>query len=181
MGRTHKSVLGSSYLIEITLPPYITYHAVFVEITIQPALHSMHMPTSNATVKSGTICPSSIGGKPGSSKLHRCVNLTTLPLGKLMVRGFVAGQIFLIGFPFNTMTKVAPVSATACVSGIAGFVGCMQEAHTSICFVLMEVTTVLPSMLTSRFWVGYKVGSETNGFKHFNSTYFAPHHHILGN
>jgi hypothetical protein len=139
------------------------------------------MPMSNATVESGTICPSSIVGKPGSLKLHTCVDLTTLPLGKLMVRGFVAGQIFLIGVPLNTKIEVALVSATACVGGIAGFVGCMQGAHTLIRFVVLEVTTVSSSMLTSRFWVGYKVGSETNGFKHFNSTCFAPHHHILGN
>jgi hypothetical protein len=50
MGRTHKSVLGSLYPVKITLPPYITKHAVFVKITIQPALHSMQMVTSNATV-----------------------------------------------------------------------------------------------------------------------------------
>ncbi len=100
------------------------------------------MLTSDETVKSGTICPSSIAGKPGSSKLHTCVDLTTLPSGKIMVRGFVVGQIFLIGIPFNTNTKVALVSATAYVGGIAGFVGCMQGAHTSISFVVLEVTTV---------------------------------------
>ncbi len=116
-----------------------------------------------------------------SSKLHTCVDLTTVPSGKLMVRWFVAGRIFLIKVPFNTKTDVALVSATVCISGIAGFIGCMQGAHTLICFVVLEVTTVFSSMLTSRFWVGYKVGSETNGFKHFNSTCFAPHHHILGN
>ncbi len=109
------------------------------------------MPTSDATVKSGIICPSSIVGKPGSSKLNLCVDLTTLPSGKLIVRGFVAGQIFFIGVPFITNTEVALVSATACVGGIAGFVGCMQEAQTLICCFLLAVTTVLSSMLTSRF------------------------------
>jgi hypothetical protein len=138
------------------------------------------MPTSDSTVKSETMCPSSIVGKPGSLKSHTCVGLTTLPLGKLMVGEFVAGLIFLIGVPFNTKTEVAPVSTTPCVGGIAGFVGCMQGAHTSICFAVLEVTIALLSMLTSRFWVGYNVGSETNGFKHFNSTCLAPHHHILG-
>ncbi len=93
----------------------------------------------------------------------------------------MAGPIFLIRVPFNTKIKVAPVSATTCVGGIARFVGCVQGAHTLICFVVLEVTTVLLSMLTSRIWVGYKVGLETNGSKHFNSTCFVPHHHILGN
>jgi hypothetical protein len=79
-----------------------------------------------------------------------------------MVRGFVAGRIFLIKVPFNMKTEVAPVSATACVGGIAGFVGCVQGAHTLICSVVLEVTTVSLSILTSIFWVGYKVGLETN-------------------
>jgi hypothetical protein len=139
------------------------------------------MTTSNAAVESGTTRPSSLVGKPGSLKLHMCVELTTLPSGKLILRGFVVGQIFLIGVPFNTNTKVAPVSATTCVGGIASFVGCVQGAHTLICFVMLEVTTISLSMLTSRFWVGYKVGFETNDYKHFNSTCFVQHHHILGN
>jgi hypothetical protein len=81
-----------------------------------------------------------------------------------------------------TNMDVAPVSATACVMGIAGFLGCMLDAH--ICrrwFDKLSVTTVMSSLSTTTFWVGYKVGSETNEFKHFSSTGSAPHCHKLGN
>jgi len=81
-----------------------------------------------------------------------------------------------------TNTGVALVSATTCVMGIDGFLGCTLEVH--ICrrwFVKLSVTTVMLSLSTTMFWVGYKVGSETNEFKHFTSTSSAPHHHILGN
>jgi Na+/H+ antiporter NhaB len=80
------------------------------------------------------------------------------------------------------ITDVAPVSATACVMGIDGFLGCMLDAHICICWLdKLSVTTVVLSLSTTMFWVGYKVGSETNEFKHFNSTCSAPHRHILGN
>jgi hypothetical protein len=59
--------------------------------------------------------------------------------------------MFLISVPFNTNTKVAWVSATACVGGMAGFVGCVQGAHTAIHSVVLEVNTVFSSTLTSRF------------------------------
>ena len=77
---------------------------------------------------------------------------------------------------------VAPVSATACVLGIAVFLGCMLDAH--ICrrwFDKLSVTTVMSSLSTTMFWVGYKVGSETNEFKHLTSTCSAPHRHKFGN
>jgi len=70
-----------------------------------------------------------------------------------------------------TNMDVAPVSATACVMGIDGFLGCMLDAH--ICcrwFDKFSITTVMSSLSTSMFWVGYKVGSETNEFKHLTST-----------
>jgi hypothetical protein len=80
------------------------------------------------------------------------------------------------------ITDVAPVSATACVMGIDGFLGCMLDAHICIRWLdKLSVTTVVLSLSTTMFWVGYKVGSETNEFKHFNSTCSAPHRHILGN
>ena len=80
------------------------------------------------------------------------------------------------------ITDVAPVSATACVIGIDGFLGCTLDAH--ICCRLLDklsVTTVLSSSSTMLFWLGYKVGVEINESRHFNSTFSAPHHHILGN
>ena len=77
---------------------------------------------------------------------------------------------------------VAPVSATACVMGIDGSLGCMLDAH--ICCRLVDklsVTTVMSSLSESTLWVGYKVWSEPNEFKHLISTCSAPHRHIFGN
>jgi hypothetical protein len=105
-----------------------------------------------------------------------------VPSGKLILRGFVVGRTFFIGVFFVTITDVAPVSATACVMGIDGFLGCTLDAHIWWrCFDKLSDTTVMSSLSTTMVWVGYKVGSEKNEFKHFTSTCSAPHHHILGN
>jgi hypothetical protein len=45
---------------------------------------------------------------------HRCVDLTWLPSGKLIVNCFFAGQMFLMGVPSIMNIDVAPVSAIAC-------------------------------------------------------------------
>ena len=78
---------------------------------------------------------------------------------------------------------VAPVSATVCVMGIDGFLGCMLDAH--ICCRRVDklsVTTVMSSLSkSSMFWVGYKVWFEPNEVKHLISTCSAPHRHIFGN
>ena len=93
-----------------------------------------------------------------------------------MVRGFVAGRMFFIGvLPFNTKTKVAPVSATACVAGIAGFFGGVTMPHILCCFVVFDVMAVLSSSSTTAFWVVYKVGSAPNDFTHLTTTCSAPH------
>ncbi len=88
------------------------------------------------------MCPSNTCGNPGISRLHMCFDLTIVPSGKLILRGFVVGRTFFIGVFFMTNTDVAPVSATACVMGIDGFLGCMIDTH--ICrrwFDKLSVTT----------------------------------------
>jgi hypothetical protein len=45
---------------------------------------------------------------------HRCVDLTWLPSGKLIVNCFIAGQMFLTGVPSIMNMDLAPVSAIAC-------------------------------------------------------------------
>ncbi len=73
--------------------------------------------------------PSNTCGNPGISRSHMCVDFIIVPSGKLILRGFVVGHIFFIGVFFMTITDVAPVSATACVMGIDGFLGCTLNAH----------------------------------------------------
>ena len=40
-----------------------------------------------------------------------CVDHTTVPSGKLIVRGCEADLMFFVGVPFNTKIEIAPVSA----------------------------------------------------------------------
>jgi hypothetical protein len=137
---------------------------------------------SDATVRSGTMCPSNIHGNPGISRSYMCVNFTIVPFGKLILRGFVAGRTFFIGVSFMTITDVASVSATACVMGIVGLLGCVLGVHILRRRVdTLEVTTVVLSSSLCTLLVGYKVGVETNDFTHLCVTCFAPHHHIVGN
>ena len=98
--------------------------------TVHPRLHNILIPTSDATVRSGTMCPSNTYGNPGISRSQICVDLTIMPSGKLIVRGCVTRRtFFILGVFFMIITDVAPVSATACVMGITGFLGCTLDAH----------------------------------------------------
>jgi hypothetical protein len=81
-----------------------------------------------------------------------------------------------------TVTDIAPVSATACVMGILGLLGCVLGAHVLLHRVnTLEVTTVVSLLSLCILLVGYKVGDETNDFTHLCVTCFAPHRHIVGN
>ena len=82
IGNTHKSVFGSLLPVKIIFPLYLTEHAVFVNITIHPTLHNIQIPMREATLRSGTTCPSSTCGRPGISRSHMCVEYTILPSGK---------------------------------------------------------------------------------------------------
>ena len=146
-----------------------------VKITTHPALHRTRMPMSNATVKSGTTCPSNTMGKPGISKSQTSVDHTTVLLGKLIMRGFTAGRMFFIVVPFNTKIEIAPAPATSCVGGIAGFFGCVIMPHILCNFLMFDVTMIISSSLTTiLFWVGYKVGFEPNDVTHLISTCSVP-------
>ena len=112
------------------------------------------MPMSNATVKSGTTCPSNTMGKPGISKSQTTVDRTTVLLGKLITRGFTAGRMFFIVVPFNTKIEVAPVHATACVGGIAGFIGCIIMPHILCNLLMFDAMIIISLSLTTIFWVG---------------------------
>ncbi len=96
---------------------------------MHPSLHNIRIPTSDATVSSGTMWPSNTCGNPGISRLHICVGFTNLPSGKLIMSGFVVGRIFFMGVFFMTITNIAPVSATPCVMGIDGFLRFTLDAH----------------------------------------------------
>ncbi len=106
------------------------------------------------------MCPSSTCGNPGISRSHICVDRTTKPSGKLILSGFVAGRtFFMLGVFFMIIIDVASVSATACVMGINGSLGCMLDAH--ICCRRVDklsVTTGCHRSLSLCFGWGTKYG-----------------------
>ena len=179
-GNTHRSVLGSFVPRKIIFPLYLTYHAVSVNITLHPTLHKIQMPMSEATLRAGTMCPSSTCGNPGISTSHMCVERTVFPSAFFMVSGFVALRTFCMGVSAITNTVVAPVSAIPCELGIIGLVLCTLCAHTSLRVDTFEVTIVMSSSSEVLIWVGYKTGSSINEFKHLNPNCSAPHRHMVG-
>ena len=72
------------------------------------------MPIKDAIDNLGTIRPVKTVGRPGIVMSHRCVDLTWLPSGKLIVDCLVSGRMFLTGVPSIMNMDVAPVSAIAC-------------------------------------------------------------------
>ena len=151
-----------------------------MKTTRHPTLHKIRMPISEATLRAGTMCPSSTCGNPGISTSQMCVERTVFPSGNFMLRGLGAIRTLRMGVSAITNTVVAPVSAIPCELGINGEVVCMLCTHT-LCFDTFDVTTVLSSSSTVLFvWVGYKTGSPINDFKHLISNCSAPHRHMVG-
>ena len=60
------------------------------------------------------MCPVSITGSPGIVMLQQCADLIFVPLGRLMVSGFVEIRLFSTGVPCMMKIAVAPVSIIAC-------------------------------------------------------------------
>ncbi len=52
-----------------------------VNNTVHPILHNILIPISDATVRSGTMCPSNTYGNPGISRSQICVDFTIVPSG----------------------------------------------------------------------------------------------------
>ena len=137
------------------------------------------MPTSEATLRAETMCPSSTYGNPGISTSHMCVERTVFPSGNLMLMGFGAIHTFCMGVSFITNKVVHPVSAIPCVLGIKGLELCTLCAHTLLSDKF-EVTNFVSSSSEVLIWVGYKTGSSINEFKHLNPNCSAPHRHMFG-
>jgi hypothetical protein len=113
IGRVHKLVLGSLNPCKITTPSNTTMQFLLSKITLHPTLHSGLIPMMEAMRSDGTICPVSTVGRPGIRMSHTCVDCTRLPLGKLIVRGTIAGRLLLTSAPSIIKIEVAPMSAMA--------------------------------------------------------------------
>jgi len=113
-GNTHRSVMGSFVPRKIIFPLNLTQHAVSENTTRHPTLHKIQMLISEATLRAGTMCPSSTYCYPGISTSHMCVERTIFPSGNLMLMGFGAIRTFCMGVSFITHKVVHPISAIPC-------------------------------------------------------------------
>ncbi len=182
MGSVYRSVDGSFFPHKIMFPLYHTSHLFLVNNTLHPASHRTLIPINDVIVNLGTTCPMSTFGRPGTVMSHVCVNFTSVPSGRLMVSGRMAGRMFLHGVPSMMKIEVTPVSAVACNAAMAivlrycGFglpnnccavaaivvplVTCSLSTFDKSC-IQFDVTIVLSSLFTSVvaliIWVGYGV------------------------
>jgi hypothetical protein len=76
IGRVHRLLDGSLLPVRIILSLKLTWHLSSLKTTVQPALHNTHIPRSDAIFMLGTMCPTSVNGKPGISMLHMCIDVT---------------------------------------------------------------------------------------------------------
>ena len=70
IGRVHRSVIRSFMPVNIILPLYLTTHFSMSNLTVHPASVSTRIPKREAIDNSGTVCPTSVVGRPGIIILH---------------------------------------------------------------------------------------------------------------
>ena len=116
--------------------------------------------------KFGTMCPVNVVGSPGISMSHMCANLSCLPSGRLIVRGFIAGRSFFTSDPSIINIDVAPVSAIASdvailmafrywFDGLPNILPAVSVSDFGVCrgsaflVVAFDMTTVMSSTATS--------------------------------
>ena len=78
---------------------------------LDPASQNFRVEMSDVCTNPGTMCASGIwSGSQGTSRLHVSMDWITLPLGRVILRGFVAGCLFATGEPSTEKWPVAPES-----------------------------------------------------------------------
>ena len=103
-GSVHKSVAGSLAPRKIIRSLYFTMHSLGVNVTSHPAVVRTRMPKSEATDRSGTMCPVRTVGSPSISTSHICVDVTMRPSASATFNGRVVGRRFTTGVP--SITKI---------------------------------------------------------------------------
>ena len=85
--------------------------------TLHPASQNFLVEISDACASPGTMWASVISsGNQGMSRLHVWVDLMVLPLGSVMVIGFVAIALLVTGAFSTRKCPVAPESEMACLT-----------------------------------------------------------------
>jgi len=170
-------------------------------LTVHPAAVSTPIPNREAIDNFGTICPTSVVGRPGIIISHMCVDITRRPSANVTFSGYVVFHLLLRGMPSMTKIWVAPESTIASFDAIvnaayAHFESChgsTEENADSRLFVeppeTFDVMTVMSSSSTTTSLMGENilVGSDDvliteNVPLHLNATLstIAPNRHICG-
>ena len=118
IGKVHRSVVRSFMPVNIILPLYLTTHFSMSNLTVHPASVSTRIPKREAIDNSGTMCPTSVVGRPGIKISHICVDITLSPSANATLSGHVVFCLLWTGVPSMTKIWVAPESAIASFDAI---------------------------------------------------------------
>ena len=111
--------------------------------TLHPASQNFLVEISDACASPGTMWASVISsGNQGMSRLHVWVDLMVLPLGSVMVIGFVAIALLVTGAFSTRKWPVAPESEMACLTARTRRCGLKMVTEYGSCFRLFACTIV---------------------------------------
>ncbi len=98
-------------------------------LTVHPASLSTRIPKREAIDNSGTMCPTSVFGRPGIIISHMCVDITQRPSANATLSGHVIFRLLWTGVQSMTKIWMAPESAIASFDAIA----LVAYAHLGCC------------------------------------------------
>jgi hypothetical protein len=87
-------------------------------LTVHPASVNTRIPNREAVYNSGTMCSTSIVGRPGIMMLHMCVDITCRPSANGTFSVHVVFCLLWTGMPSMTKIWVAPESVIASFDAI---------------------------------------------------------------
>ncbi len=129
-------------------------HVLSLNTTMHPALHKTCIPSNDAIVMSGTMCPVNVMGRLGMFMSQMWVDVTLLPSDRLIWIGCAASHLFLVGMPSMTNTEVAPVSETTCI----GFISIAPAWWAAVQFEARTVTCCPLSGYHCRLHMMHRIG-----------------------
>ena len=89
IGRVHRSVAGSFTPVKIIFPLYLTMHFLISNLTMHPAAVRTRILNREAIDNSGTICPTSVVGRPTIIISHICVDINRRPSANATFSGHI--------------------------------------------------------------------------------------------
>ena len=86
---------------------------VVVVLQTIPRPEKVQIPNREAIDNSGTMCPTSVVGRPEIMMSHMCVDITCSPSTNATFSGHIVFRLLWTGMPSMTKIWVAPESAIA--------------------------------------------------------------------